>query len=190
MKHAGVGSMCVSLRNQYWIVGLRRLDHTGPLFCRDFPKCMFYVLLFTCAVVRAVHFELVDSLSLHACMLALRRIAARRSLPTKIYFDCATTFQAAQDACCKLYGHLAPQWNFSVPHAFWWGGWWERMVRNMKLALRKSVGSKSLTRAELESVLHEVEACVNTRPLTFVCDDIDVTCPLTPSYFLTLRPVR
>ena len=62
------------------------------------------------------------------------------------------------------------------------------MVRNMKLALRQSVGSKSLTRAEIEIVLHEVVACVNERPLTFVGDSIDVTCPLTPSYFLTGRP--
>ena len=58
----------------------------------------------------------------------------------------------------------------------------------MKLALRKSVGSRSLTRTELESVLHDVEACVNSRVLTFVSDNIDVTCPLTPSHFLTGRP--
>ena len=96
--------------------------------------------------------------------------------------------QAAQGACCKLYGHLAPKRNFSVPRAPWWGGWWERLVRNMKLALRKSVGSKSLTRTE--SVLHEVEACVNSRPLTFVSDDIDVICPLTHLHFLTGRPDR
>ena len=29
---------------------------------------------------------------------------------------------------------------------------------------------------------------MNSRPLTFVGDDIDVTCPLTPSHFLTGRP--
>ena len=48
-------------------------------------------------------------------ILALCRLAARRGLPTKIYSNCATTFKAAKGACCKLYGHLAPKWNFSVP---------------------------------------------------------------------------
>ena len=43
---------------------------------------------------------------------------------------------------------------------------------------------KGLTRDELETTLHEVEACINSRPLTFVGDEIDAGKPLTPSYFL------
>ena len=39
-------------------------------------------------------------------------------------------------------------------------------------------------RSELETRLHEVEATVNSRPLTFVGDWLDVEKPLTPSYFL------
>ncbi len=38
--------------------------------------------------------------------------------------------------------------------------------------LTKSVGSKSLTRIELETSLHEVECCVNSRPLTFTGDGL------------------
>ena len=41
------------------IVGI---DHTGALFCCDLPG-KFYVLLFTCAVVRVIHLELVDLIS-------------------------------------------------------------------------------------------------------------------------------
>ena len=39
------------------------LDHAGPLYFVDYPKHKFYVLLFTCGVVRALHIELVNSLS-------------------------------------------------------------------------------------------------------------------------------
>ena len=104
-KHAGVNTMLVRLREEFWVIGARRLckrvrreclpckrldakagdqpvpplprlrvskappfsvtglDHGGPLFCLDCGKKKFYFLLFTCAIVRAVHLELVDSLS-------------------------------------------------------------------------------------------------------------------------------
>ena len=50
-----------------------------------------------------------------------------------------------------------------------------------------SIGKRSLTRVELETTLHEVEACVNSRPLTFVGDELDSGSPLTPSLFLLGR---
>ena len=134
LKHVGIQTILVSLRNHYWIVGVRRIaklvkkqciacqkqdaqassqpvaplpelrvkpappfaivgiDHTGALFCCDLPG-KFYVLLFTCAVVRAVHLELVDSLSVKDTLLALRRFAARRGVPSVIYSDNAKGFQ-------------------------------------------------------------------------------------------------
>ena len=58
------------------------------------------------------------------------------------------------------------------------------MVRSVKSSLRKTLGTKSLPRAELETALHEVEACVNSRPLTFLGDETDDVAPLTPSCFL------
>ena len=45
-----------------------------------------------------------------------------------------------------------------------------------------------MSRCELETTLCEVEACVNSRPLTFVGDEVDATPPLTPSHFLIGRP--
>ena len=32
------------------------LDHGGPLYCCDFVGKKLYILLFTCAVTRAIHF--------------------------------------------------------------------------------------------------------------------------------------
>ena len=37
---------------------------------------------------------------------------------------------------------------------------------------------------ELETTIHEVEACINSRPLTFVSDSCESREPLTPSHFL------
>lgn len=72
-----------------------------------------------------------------------------------------------------------------VPRAPWWDGMYERLVRSVKTALRKSLGQRSLSRIELETVLSEIEACVNSRPLTFVGDTLDSPNPLTPNHFLT-----
>ncbi|KAK3889712.1 hypothetical protein Pcinc_006278 [Petrolisthes cinctipes] len=41
---------------------------------------------------------------------------------------------------------------------------------------------------ELETTLHEIEAYINSRPLTYVGDEHDSALPLTPSHFLIGRP--
>ena len=163
------------------------IDHAGPLYCCDFTHRKFYVLLFTCAVVRAVHLELVDSLTTEDTMLALRRFAARRGLPSVIYSDNARNFTKAQNQLLKVFGPVSPEWKFIAPRAPWWGGFWERMVRSVKTALRRTLGARSLTRVEMETTLHEVEACLNSRPLTFVGDELESGYPLTPSHFLIGR---
>jgi hypothetical protein len=229
MKHSGVQTILVTLRNQYWIIGGRKLakrvkrfciqcqkqdakacdrpfaplpslrvqksppfsvigiDHTGVLYCADFPLKKFYVLLITCAVVRAVHLELVNSLNASDVCLALRRMFARRGLASVIYSDNAPSFKAAKRSLSGLLGPLAPKWEKIVPQAPWWGGWWERLNRPIKAALKKTLGHSVCTRTELETCLHEVEACVNSRPLTFVGDDITDDAPLTPAHFLIGR---
>ena len=163
------------------------MDYAGPVFCVDKPKQKLYILLFTCGVIRAVHLELTDSLSLPDFLLAFRRFSARRGLPTVVYSDNAKTFQAAESTLLKYFGHLSPEWKFIAPRSPWWGGWWERLIRSIKSALKKTLGVCCLQKSELETTLHEIEACINSRPLTFVGDDLDSSQPLTPSHFLIGR---
>ena len=141
------------------------VDHAGPVFCVDFPGKKLYITLFTCAVTRAVHLELVESLSQDQFMLAFRRFAARRGMPSVMYSDNARTFLSADVLLQKCFGHLAPRWRLIVPRSPWWGGWWESLIKSCKSGLRKSLGTRCLTRTELETVLFEVEACINSRPL-------------------------
>ena len=160
------------------------MDHAGPLYCSDHPGQKFYILLFTCAVVRAVHLELVESMSQPETDLALRRFVARRGMPDVVWSDNAKGFQAEKEHLLKTLGSEGPEWRFIAPRAPWWGGWWERLVGTVKSALRKTLGRRRLCRRELETVLHEVESCVNSRPLTFVGDELDSGRQLTPSQFL------
>ena len=73
-----------------------------------------------------------------------------------------------------------------LPASPWWGGFYERLVRSIKLPLKKVVGKAKLTYEEMETVLIEVEGVVNSRPLTHLQDD-DVSDPLTPSHLLSGR---
>ena len=57
------------------------------------------------------------------------------------------------------------QWKLIVELAPWMGGFYERLVGLTKRALRKTVGKKCLTEKQLSTVLTEVEAVVNSRPL-------------------------
>ena len=160
------------------------IDHAGPLFCAELPDKKLYILLFTCAVIRGIHIELVESLSFEDFILAFKRFSARRGIPSVVYSDNAKTFEAAHRYFQKVMGHVGLHWKFSAPLAPWWGGWWERLIRSVKSSLRKSLSQSLLSRIQLETNLHEIEACVNSRPLTYV---EETGIPLTPSHFLIGR---
>ena len=163
------------------------LDFAGPLYCKDVLGKV-YILLFTCPIVRALHLELTDSLNLPDCINAVRRFIARRGLPQVIYSDNARTFVGFSKQLTSIFGPLAPKWKFIAPLSPWWGGWWERMVRTTKNSLRKSIGTQCLSRGDLETLLIEIESCINSRPLTFASGVPEYDHPLTPAHFLIGRP--
>lgn len=79
------------------------------------------------------------------------------------------------------------KWSFIVELAPWMGGFYKRMIRIMKSALRKSIGRKCLNVVQLQTVLKVVEAVVNSSPDLYVGKDINLSIALTPSHFLTLK---
>ncbi|CAG7832496.1 unnamed protein product [Allacma fusca] len=61
------------------------IDMAGPLYLRKGEKSL--IVVFTCAVYRALHLELVPSFSTESFLQSLRRFVARRGRPTIIYTD-------------------------------------------------------------------------------------------------------
>ncbi|KAG8173727.1 hypothetical protein JTE90_024230 [Oedothorax gibbosus] len=69
------------------------IDLAGPLFLLNGEEV--WIVLYTCAVFRAIHLELVPSLSTASFLLSLRRFIARRGRPKTIYTDNLTNFRGA-----------------------------------------------------------------------------------------------
>ncbi|CAB0002444.1 unnamed protein product, partial [Nesidiocoris tenuis] len=166
------------------------IDLAGPLVLRDGAKS--WIVIFTCACYRAVHLELVSSLSTEAFMGSLRRFVGRRGRPLTIFADNGTNFRGAANALStldweKIFEATASQrivWKFNPPSSPWWGGWWERLIRFLKELLRRNLGKSCLSYEELYTVMVDCESLINSRPLTYVSETNDDLVPLTPSLFL------
>ncbi|XP_035233801.1 uncharacterized protein LOC118205619 [Stegodyphus dumicola] len=149
-----------------------------------------WIVLFTCAVYRAIHLELLTSLSTDNFLLAFRRFIARRGRPEIVYTDNGSNFIGTNsllkmidwDKLIKNHVVNRIKWKFIPPASPWWGGFWERMIGLMKNILRKVLGNASLKYEELYTILCDCENILNCRPLTYISEDLELE-PLTPAMF-------
>ncbi|CAL8121990.1 unnamed protein product [Orchesella dallaii] len=166
------------------------VDLAGPLILRNGKKV--WMVIFTCAVYRAVHFELVCAVSTQAFINALERFVEKYRRPSIIYSDNGTNFRGADNLFKKIDWKTIKKddktsrivWKFNPPTSSWWGGWWERLIRTAKELLKRTVGKQSLSIHELKDVLKTITEVMNGRPLTYVSDDPADLEPLTPALFL------
>jgi hypothetical protein len=112
-------------------------------------------------------------LSALSFLQAFRQFTFRRGLPAKLQSDNAKTFKASSVNIRKIIqaaevktdlANKQVVWEFIVEKAPWWGGYWERLVRSVKLCLKKSVGQSSLNFEELRMLMVEIECTLNNRP--------------------------
>ena len=85
----------------------------------------------------------------------------------------------------SFYSNEGITWKYTTAMAPWWGGFYEHLVGLVKQGLRKEIGRKLLSWDKLITTITEVEAIINTRPLTYVYGDFLSGFTLTPAHFLT-----
>lgn len=178
------------------------VDYAGPLFVRtqgiaDGNSFKVWICLFTCCITRAVHLELVLDMSALTFIRCLKRFTVRRGLPRKFISDNGKAFKVAartlsdmvkQPEFTKYLERVGVEWTFNLEKAPWWGGIFERLIQSVKRCLRKTIGQAKFSYDELNTALVEIEAILNSRPLTYVTLQ-DFEEPLTPSHLLIGRRI-
>ena len=168
------------------------LDYLGPMAVRQVfdenntNMHKVWVVLYTCAVTRAVHLDLVPNTSASAFIRSLKRFIGRRGVPNMMISDNASCFKNEEVKLNAELLEMGVKWRFIVEASPWWGGFWERLVQTVKKSLRKVLFHTSVNYEELQSIIIEIEGIVNSRPLTYMYDD-DAEEILTPSHLLLGR---
>ena len=182
------------------------VDYAGPFYVkygyvRKPTLVKSYVCVFVSLSIKAVHLELVSDLSTEAFIACLRRFIARRGKPSLIWSDHGSNFVGAcreikellqkSDHVSDFCAMQGIKWEFIPERAPHFGGLWEATVKSFKRHFSRVVGEVKLTFEEATTVLAQIEACLNSRPLTPLpsAEDKGIEV-LTPGHFLIGRPIE
>lgn len=171
------------------------VDFAGPLTIRSGLRRVVgvkaWIAVFVCFVTRAIHLEVVEDLTSKAFIASLRRFMSRRGRCKTIYSDNGTNFVGAQkelksyvDNAGLIMAQEGIEWRFNPPAAPHFGGLWESAVKGAKHHLSRMMGEAKLTLSELNTLLCQIEACLNSRPITPMSSDPSDAEALTPAHFL------
>lgn len=191
------------------VFSITGVDYAGPILVKQGtyrPKVVkAYIAVFVCMATKAIHLELVSDLTTDAFLAALQRFVSRRGLVSEMHSDNATNFHGADNELHRLYEMFCNQaevdrivrfcqvkeiqWHFIPPDSPEFGGLWEAAVKCTKTHLKRVIGNNTLNFEEMTTILCEIEAILNSRPLFAISGDPADPEVITPAHFLIGRPM-
>ncbi|XP_039309110.1 uncharacterized protein LOC105208245 [Solenopsis invicta] len=179
------------------------IDYAGPFTVKTWKgkntgTYKAYIALFVCYSSSAVHLELVTDYTADTFIAAFKRFTARRGICTTLSSDCGTNLKGANSELRRLFTQATKEsdrlaillakdgteWKFNPPAAPHFGGKWEAGVKSVKFHLNRVVGNALLTYEEFITLLTQIEAVLNSRPLSPLSEDPEDLAPLTPGHLL------
>ena len=155
-----------------------------------------------CHASRAIHLEMLQDRSTESFIMALKRFSNRRGRPSIIHSDNAGEYVSGRNTIQEVFrvlnterthqrlqDELKLSWYLAPPRSPSHSGVIERLVKTIKNPLSKCLMDKLLTETEFYTVLTDVEASVNVRPLSSTSENPDDKniLPLTPSHIMLGR---
>ncbi|XP_052449737.1 uncharacterized protein LOC128011416 [Carassius gibelio] len=155
-------------------------------------------IIYKCLTTRAVHLDLLHAMDSDSFLMSLRRFIARRGSPAELYSDQGTNFKGGEKELSDWFNRMSSDlkqllakqkiyFRFNPPAAPHFGGTWEREIKSVKTALYTVIGVQPVSEEVLLTVLLEVEAILNSKPLGYTSSSVADLDAVTPNVFLMGR---
>jgi hypothetical protein len=161
------------------------VDCLGPItVCCNNRSKKIWIIIFVCALTRFIHLHILDSLESLRVLEAIAVFWTSHGPTRKFISDNGTNFKRAAKILKEDYENskilqrqssiLAPkltelyrvEWQFIAPQAPWFGGMYERLIKEVKRSLTDTLQARKINRIELNIAVHEAAHRLNCRPLT------------------------
>ncbi|XP_063990403.1 uncharacterized protein LOC135169384 [Diachasmimorpha longicaudata] len=172
------------------------VDYAGPVSIktwrgRGHKTQKGWLVIFVCMATSALHLGAGTDYTADGFIAAYRRFVSRRGYCRHLYSDCGTNLIGADKELKKLFSAGAKEfqhlpavclkdgtcWTFNPPGAPHFGGKWEAAGKSVTHHLARTVRVTALTFEELSTLLSQIEAVLNSRPLQSLAKDPDdVSC--------------
>ena len=204
-----MGQLPQSRVSQHFPFEVTGMDYAGPLtikrgHTRRPTYIKAYLALFVCFSTKAVLIEVVEDLTTEDFLAAMKRFVSRRGRPAQLHSDNGSNYVGAKNDLQQLYQFLRKNQssvaNYLLSERIAWtcipersphfGGLWEAAVKAAKFHLRRVAGSIKFSLSELNTVMCQIEAILNSRTLISTnSHPPDGIQSLTPAHFLVGRPL-
>lgn len=180
------------------------IDFAGPIRTktsklRNSKIVKSSIVIFVCLATKALHIDAVSDLTAQSFIAALRRFVSRKGTVENIFSDNGTNLTSANQILNELSEIEAKTfneqlsnesirkkitWHFSPPRSAHFNGLVEAAVKSTKFHLKRSMKDAVFTFEELATVLSQIEAILNSRPICELSNDPNDLTVLTPAHFL------
>lgn len=158
-----------------------------------------YIVIFICMSTRAIHIEIVTDLTAEAFIASFKHFVGRRGNVAHLYSDNGTNFVGANGILMleseqamneynvtiqKELANLRTRFHFNPSLSPWFGRIWERGVGSIKYHLKRTIKDQILTYEQLSTILIQIEAILNSRPIAPLSENPEDLETLTPGHFL------